>query len=316
MNSDHVSAWAKRSLYVFVFLSMASLGDIACETFTARVHDYVIADEDIPTDFDGFRIAFITDIHHGPLLSTERVASLVAQVNRLKPDLILMGGDYVHRGTRYIEPCFSELGKLAAPAGVFGVLGNHDHWDGADLTRAAMRRNGIGALDNAGVWIVRGKTRIRLGGVGDLWTDRQDTAAALGSAKKGDFVVLVSHNPDFAHTHGGQISFFGVYAPFLPTKTGQKYRSGLVDAGSCRVIVSNGTGTITPPLRFFAPAEIVVVTLRSENQGRIAGPLLWRQGENEARRRAVENEAGASARPGDQVASGKGRAFYLGRPHE
>ncbi len=272
----------KLTLLAPLILAIACLGDAAVETMTVRVHEYVIADKDLPGVFDGFRIAFLTDIHHGPFFSRERIAAVVSRVNGLKPDLALLGGDYVHRGAQYIEPCFRELGKLDASAGVFGVLGNHDHWESAGRTRAAMAGNGIGRLDNSGVWIVRGRERIRVGGAGDFLTDRQDLASAAGSARKDDFVVLVSHNPDYAerlppgkvdlmlsgHTHGGQVSFFGLYAPLLPTMTGQKFRSGPVETAACRVIVSNGIGTITPPVRFFAPAEIVLVTLRSTKESR------------------------------------------------
>ncbi len=265
-----------RLFIVPVILAIACLGDSARETLTVRVREYIIEDDSIPDAFSGFRIAFLTDIHHGPFFSRRRVAALVSQVNGLKPDLVLLGGDYIHRGSGYIEPCFRELGKIQAPCGVYGVLGNHDHWAGAGRVRAAMRADGIGLLDNAGVWLARGRARIRIGGVGDLTEDRQDEAAALGGAKKSDFVVLVSHNPDYAealrsdkvdlmlsgHTHGGQVTLFGLYAPLLPTATGQKYRSGLVKAERCRVIVSNGIGTITPPVRFGAPAEIVLVILK------------------------------------------------------
>ncbi len=65
------------------------------------------------------------------------------------------------------------------------------------------------------------------------------------------------------HMHGGQISFFGLYAFYLPSDYGQKYRTGVVENGSTTVIVSNGIGnSIVPPVRFFAPPQIVEITLR------------------------------------------------------
>ncbi len=88
--------------------------------------------------------------------------------------------------------------------------------------------------------------------------------------------MLVSHEPDFAeelqpgaadlmlsgHTHGGQLTFFGLWAPVVGSEYGQKYRTGTVTNGSTTVIVSNGIGTILPPLRFFARPQIVVITLK------------------------------------------------------
>jgi uncharacterized protein len=265
-------------ILLLVILAIICLFDALAETRSVRIHEFTVESPDVPPAFDGFRVAFISDIHHGPYLSRERVAALVAQVNGLAPDLVLMGGDYVHRGAQYIAPCFEELGKLAAPAGVFGVLGNHDHWDGAEQAYAAMRKNGIGILDNAGFWLRRGKEKIRIGGVGDLWTDRQIVESTIAVAAEKDFVILLSHNPDYAellhskkvdlmlsgHTHGGQVTLFGLFAPILPTVTGQKYRSGMVDLPDMKVIVSNGIGTITPPVRFFAPAEILLVRLKTK----------------------------------------------------
>ena len=61
----------------------------------------------------------VTDIHRGPFFSEDRVASLVDRVNALDADLIVLGGDYVYRGTKYAASCFTELEGLKAPLGVF-----------------------------------------------------------------------------------------------------------------------------------------------------------------------------------------------------
>jgi predicted MPP superfamily phosphohydrolase len=63
------------------------------------------------------------------------------------------------------------------------------------------------------------------------------------------------------HTHGGQVTFFGLWAPFTSSKFGQKYRTGIVETGRTRVIISNGIGTITPPVRFFARPQIIIIDL-------------------------------------------------------
>ena len=105
-----------------------------------------------------------------------------------------------------------------------------------------------------------------------------DVEPTLEETSSDDFVILLSHNPDYAeelpaeavdlmlsgHTHGGQISFFGLYAFYLPSDYGQKYRTGVVENGSTTVIVSNGIGTASvPPVRFFARPQIVEITLRT-----------------------------------------------------
>ena len=245
------------------------------------VREVEILDSDIPPSFDGKRIAFLTDMHHGPYFSLRRVKSLVDRTNALQPDLILMGGDYVYLGAQYIGPCFAELARLDAPCGKFGVLGNHDHWNDARLTRQGMRAAGITVLDNRAEWIAVGEERIRVGGVGDLWEDSQHLSATTSGVKDEDLAILLSHNPDYVesihtaavdlvlsgHTHGGQVTVFGLWAPITNSDFGQKYRSGVVRTPSTTAIVSNGVGTVTPPLRFGARPEIILIHLRRPTPG-------------------------------------------------
>ncbi len=240
-----------------------------------RVTRLTVRSPDVPSAFHGARIAFLSDIHHGPYFSLKRVRRVVDIVNGLRPDVILLGGDYVHRDARYIAPVFAELARLRAPLGVFAVAGNHDHWEGIDLTRQEMAKARIVNLDNRAAWVTMGGDRIRIGGVGDLWEDTHDLAPTLDGARESDFVILLSHNPDYAeriqtrgidlvlsgHTHGGQVTLFGLWAAAVPSAYGQKYRSGFVQTEYTRVYVTTGVGTITPPVRFCAPPEVVLITL-------------------------------------------------------
>lgn len=237
-----------------------------------------IEDKDIPDSFNGKKIVFVSDIHHGPNFSRERVAGIVRKINDLNPDIILLGGDYVERGTQYIRPCFEELKKLNAPLGKYGVMGNHDHWEDEMAVMQGMKDAGISLLDNRAQWIIYGKGRIKVGGVGDLYTDSQYIGPTINNVKKDDFVILLSHNPDYAeriknnkvdivlsgHTHGGQITLFGRWAPYIPSFYGQKYRTGIVETAFTKVIISNGVGSTGIPIRFFARPQIGVITLRKE----------------------------------------------------
>lgn len=235
-----------------------------------------IVSSEVPVHFQNTKIVFVSDIHHGPFLSLRRVKKVVGRVNSLEPDIILLGGDYVHRDSKYIEPCFRELKKLKAPFGVYGVLGNHDHWEDPKLTRQCMAEAGIHLIDNRSYWVEKDGERIKIGGVGDYYHDIQDLEPMISGATNEDFVILVTHNPDYVekirtnkvdlvfagHTHGGQVTFFGLWAPLVPSKYGQKFRTGLISIADMKVIVSNGIGTITPPVRFFARPQIIVVVLK------------------------------------------------------
>jgi predicted MPP superfamily phosphohydrolase len=231
----------------------------------------------LPRAFDGTTVAFLTDIHHGPYVSLDSVAAIVRTTLALQPDLVLLGGDYSSKDGKYVRPCFEVLAGLRAPRGVYGVLGNHDYWHGLAETKAEFRAAGITELTNSGVWLTRRGERFRLAGVDDLWEGRPDLAAALGDASQADACLLVSHNPDFAetlrdarvglvlsgHTHGGQVVVPGYGAPIVPSRYGQKYLKGLVEAPATKVYVSRGLGTVTPPMRYNSRPELTLITLRS-----------------------------------------------------
>lgn len=247
------------------------------EPFWIQQKRYIITDPDIPVSFDNTRIVFLTDIHHGRFFSRLRVSNVVKLANKLNPHLTILGGDYVDGSPEYIDGCFKELGKLSAPLGVYAVLGNHDHWQGAKETREAMAAQGIHSIDNNAFWIQKNNQRIRIGGVGDHCEDVQKPEITTDKTQTGDFVLLVSHSPDYAmdlksdkvdlilsgHTHGGQVTLFGLYAPKVPSRYGQKFRTGKEIVNSIPVLISNGIGTVQLPIRFFARPQILIIQLKA-----------------------------------------------------
>ena len=240
-----------------------------------KVTEVEINSTDIPNSFDGIRMVFISDIHYGPYLSHEQLAKIVDQIIQINPDLILLGGDYVFYRKKYIAPLFKELGRLHPPLGIFGVLGNHDHWADDNETRRKMRENKIICCDNKSFWVKKGSDSIKIGGVDDLWYGSQMPENTLRGLRKSDFAILLCHHPDYlenihselidltlsGHTHGGQVTLFG-WAPLLPSEYGQKYRYGLIRSGNTQSYITSGVGTVMPPIRFFCPPEIVLLRLR------------------------------------------------------
>jgi hypothetical protein len=228
----------------------------------------------LPRAFDNLSIAFLADIHHGPFSSLDYVASIVRTTLALRPDMIILGGDYSLKDGKYIRPCFDVLSGLKAPLGVFGVLGNHDYWHGLGETREGFKSAEITELTNRGVWVERGCSRFRLAGVDDLWMGKVDVTGALADAKPDDACLVVSHNPDVAeklrdprvglmlsgHTHGGQVVFPGG-APFVPSHYGQKYLHGICQAPATTVYVSRGLGCTSIPIRIGSRPELTLITL-------------------------------------------------------
>jgi predicted MPP superfamily phosphohydrolase len=247
------------------------------EAGAVKVERQTIALPRLPAAFDGLRLAFLTDIHHGPYVHLDYVASLVRTTDALSPDLVVLGGDYSSKEAKYIAPCFDVLSGLTAPLGVYGVRGNHEYLHGLTESVEGFRTSRIAELTNTGVWLERGGSRFRLAGIDDLWYGKPDLGAALGNATSTDACLLLSHNPDFAetlkdprvgmilsgHTHGGQVYVPGFGAPIVPSRYGQKYLKGLVEAPMTQVYISRGLGTVAPPVRYNSRPELTLITLRA-----------------------------------------------------
>lgn len=239
------------------------------------VEKTTIAIRNLPDAFEGFKICQITDVHHGPLVGLKFVEKVVDKANSLRPDLIALTGDYVAVSHKYIAPCISALCRLKSAYGTLAVLGNHDHWEGAELTRDVFSKYNVPVITNTNRLIEIKDNAICIGGVGDFYEDRQDLTAAFRGAP--DIPrILLSHNPDYAevmpktkrvdlvlagHTHGGQIRLPFSIAPVNMSEYGQKYTGGLVKLNDTQVYVSRGIGVVGVPIRFNCPPEITLITL-------------------------------------------------------
>jgi predicted MPP superfamily phosphohydrolase len=263
-----------------------------------RVARYDITPMQWPVDFP-LKIAVIADLHAcDPWMSLPRIEAIVARTNALKPDVIVMLGDYVagHRHVTRTIPA-SEwapvLAGLKAPLGVHAILGNHDWWEdktvqregqGPTIARRALEAAGIPVYENDAKRLSKAGRPFWLAGLGDqlayLPARRfrpvrrigvDDLAATLAKVTDDAPVVLLAHEPDVAmrvparvalqlsgHTHGGQVRLFG-WSPVVPTRY-DKFAYGH-SRENCDVIVSGGLGCSIMPFRLGVPPEIVLVTL-------------------------------------------------------
>jgi uncharacterized protein len=266
----------KKMLIAIFMVITILLAYMLIEPYLLDTKKVVIESNQIPAEFNGKKIVFLSDIHYGPFFDQERVDNLVDQVNSLHPDLILLGGDYIDGGSVYINPVFKSLSRLKAPLGVYAVLGNSDP---QYLTLKTIKTSGITYIGNKGEWIEENGSKIRVGGVGDFNNGDQIQRATTAAVDPQDFVILLTHNPDYfpevdktkidvvlsGHTHGGQVTFFGLWAPVVRSIYGQKYRTGIIKEDNSTLIVSNGIGTSVLPLRFFTRPQIIVLELKKKN---------------------------------------------------
>lgn len=231
-------------------------------------------------------VALLTDTHlSGPDNSPERMARIVAQINGLKPDLILLGGDYIgdDKGGAIYDAVASiaPFAGLRAPMGVVAVLGNHDArsqqnqraLSEADWA-AAFRRIGVTLLQDG----VMRRGPLAIGGLKDVITRKPDIDATMKRMRAaGGAPVILSHGPDVfpklpdapsltlvGHTHCGQIAFPFWGITYVPSRYGTRYACGLYREQGRTMIVSGGVGTSSAPVRMLAPPDIWLVTIRPE----------------------------------------------------
>ncbi|WP_375427250.1 metallophosphoesterase [uncultured Sphingomonas sp.] len=219
------------------------------------------------------RVLLWSDVHIGnPTTGPERLERLVAQANALRPDLIVIAGDFI-AGHEHADiaaaPGLAALTRLRAPLGVVAVLGNHDHWTDPGRVRRVLTAAGVRVLVNEAVR--RGP--LAVGGLDDPPTRHADLPATLEAMRSvGGVPLLLSHSPEIApklpggvplllagHTHCGQVVLPILGAPVQVTAP--RYRCGLVREGPRLTVVTAGTGTSGLPFRFGAVPDMWLLTL-------------------------------------------------------
>jgi predicted MPP superfamily phosphohydrolase len=227
----------------------------------------------LPPALDGLRISLITDVHHSRIVPADDVMQAIELAMSARPDLIVLGGDYVTFGDRaFVGPVAELLGSLRAPHGVFAVLGNHD--DDRDMPAALTARGFTVLKDQRTQLTIRNET-LTLAGI-RFWTRRAENIARIVKGAEGT-VLLLAHDPRrlveaanlkvpavlSGHTHGGQIVLPGVGAI---ARRSFPVWSGLGKQGNTSIFVSRGVGTIYVPVRINCPPEVALLTLRRPAQ--------------------------------------------------
>ena len=237
-----------------------------------------------PRALDGYTIAQVSDIHVGAFIGDRELGEGFELVRRIRPDLLVATGDLVDSEAHVIGELLARMQGIPARDGLFAILGNHDHYAGAEIVAAGIERSRVRLLDNASV-------RIRpndgggfvLAGVDDLRGRSQldalpedafggpDLAKALRGVSRDLPRILLAHQPEYfdeakgivdlqlsGHTHGGQIN-----PGFRPADLLMKYVSGRYEGSGSTLWVNRGFGTTGPPSRVRAAPEITKIVLVS-----------------------------------------------------
>lgn len=256
-----------------------------------NVRQVTIEFDDLPKAFDGYRIAQFTDVHLGSM-KDELMLRAVTAIDDMRPDLIVFTGDIQNMGPDELPRFAQTLKRLKAKDGVMSVLGNHDYSRYVNLPPDEALRNermtrdfetsvGWQLLLNDNRIVRRGSDSIVIaGGENDgrpPFPAKADLKKTMRGINAKSFVVMLQHDPSAwrrhilpetnaqltlsGHTHGGQISLFGL----RPTELVGKEDDGLYVEGKRKLFVSTGLGGFIP-FRFYMNPEVVEITLKRINK--------------------------------------------------
>lgn len=233
----------------------------------------------LSTEFDGYRVVQIGDVHLDEWTKPRRLNRIVDLVNGQRPDLIAITGDFLSYSADPGVPhrLAEALGRLRAEDGVVGVMGNHDYLTDADLVRRCLREAGAVELRNEVFTLRRDDAALHVAGVDDIMEGESRLDLVLEKLPPEGAALLLAHEPDFAdvsaatgrfdlqlsgHSHGGQIGVPLLRRFVLPPYS-QRYTSGLYRVGGMIQYTNRGLGFVDARLRFLCRPEITVLTLKS-----------------------------------------------------
>jgi uncharacterized protein len=259
-------------LVVVVALGVTAYG--AVEAANPSVTRFEVASPELPAEFDGVRVALVTDLHAGAVRSASFTRQVVDLVNAEHPDLVVIAGDLVDGDAARYAPEIAPLAELEAPLGVFATTGNHEMFRDTANWVTAFQAVGLTVLQNSSVPLERDGATITLAGVHDLTGEGRwapDYDAALASTDAGAFTLFAAHQPLQAldvegrgvdvqlsgHTHGGQMWPINYLVPLQ-----QPMLEGKATVGDTTVVTSRGAGAWGPAIRVAAPPEVPIINLR------------------------------------------------------
>lgn len=232
--------------------------------------------------FHNYRLVQLSDLHmhNGGVIDPARLAGIVRRVNRWKPDVIALTGDFVTKIDETSQKGIQTLSGLRAKDGVYGIMGNHDYWtDAAQVTRL-VEATGVRMLCNDNVILRRRNAQLGLAAVDNVWEGTPNLDHALYGIAPDTPTILLAHEPNYAdvvhdprvklqlsgHSHGGQvrIPFLGPLA--LPDLS-HRFVQGLFhiprEYGELLLYVNRGIGLAEVGLRMFCRPEVTLFILES-----------------------------------------------------
>ncbi|MGI6162428.1 MAG: metallophosphoesterase [Bacillota bacterium] len=279
-----------RSAFWIAVLTIAGIAAflLHIENTSLQVTQYEITFENMPPEFDGFRIALVSDLHGNTFGHGQSV--LVSEISRFEPDLIAISGDLFDERPFSWGPAIALLEGIQGLAPLYYVTGNHEIWSGRfDSVQGLIEDYGAVVLRNQAQEYPRGNSKIYIAGLDDpsvFGSERQEQKSQYehalsqisGDVGAGAFTILLAHRPQLmgtyssskadlvlaGHAHGGLIRLPGIGGLIAPGQgLRPRYTAGLYTKGNTVMVVSRGLGNSGfYQVRVFNRPELVLVTLR------------------------------------------------------
>jgi predicted MPP superfamily phosphohydrolase len=228
----------------------------------------------LPSGLTGVVACQISDVHVDRDEDVVRFEAAVKAVNRQRPDLVFLTGDYFSGGDtmrRYVEEFRRVVAELNPATGLFAILGNHDHWASASVVGDALKRAGARLLQNEHQRVVIRGEHLAIVGIDDLWARRAEPVRAFRGLAPDECTIVLAHNPDTAlytrhlgpgvmlsgHTHGGvvRIPFYG--SPIRSIlRLGKQFYAGLNRYNEFYIYTNRGLGTFWLRIRINCRPEV------------------------------------------------------------
>ncbi|GAB3894401.1 metallophosphoesterase [Larkinella knui] len=263
-------------------------------------HDYRIRRirlslKNLPSSFDGMKIAQLSDIHSGSFFNKTAVKGGVEMLLREKPDVVFFTGDLVNNTADEVVDYMDIFNKVKAPMGVYSTLGNHDYGDyvnwsspqakikNLETLKAAHKQLGWNLLMDENRILEQNGDKIALIGIQNWGSGRWPKYGNLEKARRGteDYPVklLLSHDPShwdaqvrpqfpdidvmFAgHTHGMQFGVEIGNVRWSPAQYVYKQWAGLYQEGQQYLYVNRGYGYLGYPGRVGILPEVTIFELK------------------------------------------------------
>jgi predicted MPP superfamily phosphohydrolase len=250
-----------------------------------EVNRLTIPVRDLPEPFEDFRVVHLSDLHAGRHVPRTFLEEAIDLALAQDGDVVVVTGDFVHKGYRHVDTAAKAVGRLRARHGVYAVLGNHDfsvrnalgfrRYRGLHKAVAeALAGRGVDVLRNRSVSLSREGQAVHLCGLDDLWSRECDPEAAFRDVPLDAPRLVLAHNPQTihrldahrcdlmlsGHTHGGQVDWPGLGRLVL-SRTARAFAAGLYRHRTSLVYVNKGVG-FGFRFRFNVRPEVAVLTIR------------------------------------------------------